>query len=251
MGPLGRTGIVTGLQGEAALIGKHVRKLERQPIVACRGPGPDNARRAAADAVSSGTEGLISFGFAGGIDETIDAGTVVLASEVRAGRQQSIATNDLWRETIRDEIAGLVEVVEEPIAASDAIVSDAAEKTRMRYQTGAVAVDMESLAVGEIAAQAGLPFLVIRAISDPALQCLPIMAIDAVDEAGRLRFWRILWSLIRHPGQLGELRRLAGNTRAASDALTAVCRLTAPDFCLPDFRGNLIRQLRVAGGSPS
>ena len=251
MGSVGRTGIVTGLQAEAALIGKHVRELDHQPIVVCRGPGQINARKAAEDAATDGAAGLISFGFAGGIDDTVTAGTIVLASEVRVGRQETVTTNDQWRMAVCDKIAGSVSVIEEAIAATDEIVREAAEKTRLRYQTGAVAVDMESLAVSQVAAATGLPFIVIRAVSDPAVQSLPIMAIDAVDDAGRLRFWRILWSLFRHPGQLGELRRLAENTRAAGDALAAVCCLTAPEFCLPDFRGNLIRQLRAADRSPS
>jgi len=80
-----------------------------------------------------------------------------------------------------------------------------------------------------------------------ALQTLPIMAVDAVDHNGKLKPWRILWSLIWQPGQLGELRRLAANTRAATNSLEMVCRKTLPDFYLPKARGNTIRQLREAG----
>ncbi len=247
MGPVAGPGLVTGLHGEAALIGKHFEDLDRRPMVGCFGPGAISARRAADDLIAKGAGGLVSFGFAGGIDKTIAPGSIVLASEIRSGRQETLPTNSTWRQAVRSRLGSDVEVIEAPIAAVDKIVTQASDKTRLRYKTGAVAIDMESLAVGQAAADADLPFIVIRAVCDPALQSLPVMALEAVDENGRLRLWKIFFSLVRHPGQLGELRRLALNTRSAANALGTVCRRIAPGFCLPDFRGVLIRQLREAG----
>ncbi len=246
MGHVG-VGVVTGLHAEAALVGKHAGPLDWKPEIACLGPGAAAAREAAKSLVDRRVSGLVSFGFAGGIDENIEAGTIVLASEIRSGRQGSLPTNDQWRRALYKTICDDVSVIEAPLAAVDEIVAKTSEKTRLRYKTGAVAIDMESLAVGETALAAGVPFIAIRAISDPALQTLPIMAADAVDHNGKLKPWRIFWSLIRQPGQLGELRRLAANTRAATNSLDMVCRKTLPDFYLPKARGNTIRQLREAG----
>lgn len=246
MGAVANPGIVTGLHAEVALIRKLSAKNQAKPLIACHGPGPDAAGRAAKELIGKGVGGLISFGFAGGIDERLAAGTIVLATEIRAGRYDGTQTTDQWRQAVRDAVKWNRSPIEAPIAAVDKIVSNAGDKTRLRYQTDAAAADMESFSIGRAAHDAGLPFIAIRAISDPALQSLPIMALDAVDAQGKLRPGRILWSLIRHPGQLRELVRLADNTRAASDALGEVIRQISPVFCLPDFRGQLIRQLREA-----
>ena len=251
MGPVANPGIVTGLHAEAALIRKLSPKTGTKPIVVCHGPGPDPARSAAKELIAQGVGGLISFGFAGGIDESIAAGKIVLASQIRDGRRDYTKTTDLWREAVRQTVNWTTDPIEAPIAGVDEIVSEAADKTRLRYETGAIAADMESFSVGEVARDAGLPFIAIRAVSDPALQTLPVLALEAVDEKGRLKIWRVLFSLIRHPGQIGELRRLAKNTRAATSSLTEVCEQIAPHFCLPDFRSQLIRQLRAAGGHHS
>lgn len=248
MGTVAKPGIVTGLHIEAAMIRKFSPKNRSEPVISCHGPGPEAASRAAKELISKGVGGLVSFGFAGGIDEQIAAGTIVLATEVRDGRHDGTRSTDRWRQAVREAVQWRRQPVEEAIAAVDEIVSDVADKTRLRYQTGAAIADMESFAVGRAAHDAGLPFIAIRAVSDPALQSLPIMAIDAVDAHGKLRPGRVLWSLIRHPGQLRELIRLAGNTRAASEALGEVVRQISPDFRLPDFRGQLIRQLREVGG---
>ena len=247
MGAIANPGIVTGLHAEVALIRKLSPNNQSELLISCHGPGPEAARRAATELIGKGVGGLISFGFAGGIDERLAAGTIVLATEIRAGRYDGTRSTDQWRRAVRDAVEWSRPPIEEPIAAVDNIVSEAGDKTRLRYQTDAVAADMESFAVGRAAHDAGLPFIAVRAISDPALQSLPIMALDAVDAEGKLRPGRILWSLIRHPGQLRELARLSGNTRAASEALSEVIRQIAPHFCLPDFRSQIIRQLREAG----
>ena len=246
MGIVVRPGIVTGLHGEAALANKYLRKSDFATLIVCVGPGPVAAQKAAEQLVGLGVSGLISFGFAGGIDETVQAGTVLIAKEIRKGRQDTVETDARWSDQLAKLVGSKVAVSRGSIAASDEIVRSANDKTRMRYKTGALAADMESFAIGTVARDAGLPFITIRAISDPALQSLPIMAVDAVGPDGKLKPWRIAWSLIRHPGQFSELLRLAKNTRSASDSLGAVCRLAGPNFAMPDYRGGLIRQLGAA-----
>ena len=245
MGSLGPVGIVTGLQAEAALARKHANETGAKYLVACHGPGPDQAGKAARDLIRQGAEGLLSFGLAGGLDDNIAAGDVVLATEIREGRYQAVRTTALWREDVFRKLDLERPVIEAPIAASDNIVREASDKTRLKYKTDAVAVDMESFAVGKAAEHAQLPFLAIRAISDPALQTLPVMAVEAMSADGKVRAWKVFWSLIRHPGQIGELRRLAKNTGLATSALVQILGQLGPDFCLRDYRSDLIRQLRA------
>jgi adenosylhomocysteine nucleosidase len=83
-------------------------------------------------------------------------------------------------------------------------------------------VDMESHVVAAVAAAAGLPFLVIRAIADPAGRALPAAALAGLSPDGGTRPWTVLLALARSPGQLIALIRLAGDSAAGIAALGRV-----------------------------
>ena len=90
-------------------------------------------------------------------------------------------------------------------------------------QTGAVAADMESSAVAEVACAERVPFLVVRAIVDTAEDAVPEVALSATGVGrDRLRIGRLLASLARTPGELPALIRLARRYRSASRVLSAV-----------------------------
>jgi adenosylhomocysteine nucleosidase len=169
---------------------------------------------------------------------------VILANEVRNGRYETLHTTSQWREALQARLRRRVAMRVAPIAAVDDIVKNASEKTKLRYQTDAIAADMESLAVLRAAQDAGLPAIVVRAVSDPSQQNLPDFVTDAIDAKGQLAPWKVLKSLILNPRQLWQMRDLAGSSKAATKTLVRVCELAGPDFALPDFRRVLIRQLR-------
>ncbi len=246
MGPV-KPGIVTGLTSEAAIIARTPGTSPGHPLVVCKGPGQKAARVAAEQAIDAGVDGLISFGIAGGIDNSVTPGTLLLPREVREGRINTYKTDDEWRSAIKAAVRHEACPNEAPLATVNRIVRSAEEKTRIRDKTDAVAVDMESLAVAEAAHEAGLPFVVIRAVCDPALQSLPMLTEVAVGADGNIRPWKVLWSLMRNPLQLKELPRLSANTRSAMTTLFHASSALAPDFRLPDYRGRLIRQLRATG----
>jgi adenosylhomocysteine nucleosidase len=97
---------------------------------------------------------LVSAGFAGGLDSRLTRGKLVLPTRLLdgSGRQRPPLTID--RE--------LTEVV-----------ADVASKLALHQATGAGLVDMESYAVAEVAASAGLGAVVCRVISDAANEALP------------------------------------------------------------------------------
>ncbi|MEX0759575.1 MAG: hypothetical protein WD100_08355, partial [Tistlia sp.] len=68
-------------------------------------------------------------------------------------------------------------------------------------------------------ARAGLPFLVLRAVADPAGLALPPAALDALDERGRSRGWAVAGRLLAAPRQLPALLALARAAAAAERAL--------------------------------
>ena len=86
---------------------------------------------------------------------------------------------------------------------------------------GAVAVDMESLSVAEVAAAHDLPFIAVRVIVDTAADMLP-RAIMAASRGGHLNIPRLIGGLAAAPLELIALIRLAQRYRAATRSLAAV-----------------------------
>jgi adenosylhomocysteine nucleosidase len=111
--------------------------------------------------------------------------------------------------------------------STDAIVATVEEKRRLRQQTGAVAVDMESGAVAWVGSMHGIPFAVLRAICDPANSTLPPAALAAVDAGGAIRIRRLLASIVARPRQLPGVFALATYAAAARQALLGRIRLLA------------------------
>jgi len=70
-------------------------------------------------------------------------------------------------------------------SAAIAIAAAATAKAALHARSGAVAVDLEARSVAGAASRAGLPFLVIRAIADPAEHDLPPAASARLKPDGR------------------------------------------------------------------
>ncbi len=70
--------------------------------------------------------------------------------------------------------------------------------------------------------------MVLRAVADPAGFALPPAAAIGLDEAGRIALLPVLGSILRHPGQVPALLRLARHTRAALAALERAAAALSP-----------------------
>jgi len=121
------------------------------------------------------------------------------------------------------------------IAGVDAPVADATSKNALFAATGAAAVDMESAIVAQAAQRHGLPFAILRVIADPAHRPLPTAALVAMRADGEVDVAAVLAELIRSPGQLPALARLALDSRAAFSALVRARALLGADFASLDL----------------
>jgi adenosylhomocysteine nucleosidase len=82
-----------------------------------------------------------------------------------------------------------------------------------------VAVDMESFWLGRLAQQAGVPFLVVRAVSDTLAESLPSLE-GLVDDFGRARLTTLSRYLLHHPLRVAQLTRLGLRAHRAAKSLT-------------------------------
>lgn len=127
---------------------------------------------------------VIMVGVAGGLDPTLDIGAVVIPAEwvnhqmgkvdsagFSAIREAGPYPVDADLLALARELGGIE--VGRRGASGDLFVDSAAVRDELFERTGARTVDMETAAVAQVAAQNGLPFIAIRAISDRAGGGLP------------------------------------------------------------------------------
>jgi adenosylhomocysteine nucleosidase len=189
------------------------------------GIGPAAATVGARRLLAAGARALLSWGLAGGLDPSLEAGTLVLPRKVISPEGRVLTTSAAWRERVNEVIVARQRTSCGSLLTCREPLGSAAAKALAFRETGAVAVDMESSAVAEVASAEGLPFLVVRAIVDPAQDAVPQVALS-VTRAGQdgLQVGRLLAALARTPSELTALIRLARHYRNASRALSAVAR---------------------------
>jgi adenosylhomocysteine nucleosidase len=224
-----RVGVVAALAAEARTLGSAVRRpdglssLSDGTLLAVSGMGSILASAAARRLVDAGALALLSFGFAGGLDPTLSAGSVVLPTEIISGDGARFLTVEEWREQLRLAIAKQRPVTTGKLLSSRQPIGSVADKARAFRETGAAAVDMESLAVAEVAAAHRVPFVAVRVIVDTAADALP-RAIMAASRGGQLNIRRFIGGLAAAPLELIALISLSQRYRLATRSLSAVAR---------------------------
>ncbi|MEJ1976102.1 MAG: hypothetical protein WDN49_08365 [Acetobacteraceae bacterium] len=207
-------GIIVGLAAEARLARGLGCPIE------IGGGGPAGAAAASRRLIAGGAAGLISFGLAGGLAPDLVAGSIVIAARVVDGHGAVWHADPALSARLGEPAGSL-------LAATD-IIATARAKQALWAATEALAVDIESGAVAAAAAEAGIPFAVLRAVCDPAHRDLPPAAQTALDAAGRIQPIRLLRSIMRHPGQVGALIRLGQEAALARSALLGRVRRIGP-----------------------
>jgi adenosylhomocysteine nucleosidase len=234
-------GVVCALASEARHLGPGTRRhqpltsLADGTLLAVSGMGTAAAAQSARALVGAGAGALVSWGMAGGLDPALTAGTVFLPAEVVSTEGDPVTTDARWRERLGGAIRagargdGAVgspgPITHGKLLTSRKSVGSRADKANLFRQTGAAAVDMESLAIAEIARTYHLPFIAVRVIVDSAADALPRAVTAAADAEGHLQVWRLMGELVRAPAELAPLLRLAQRYRAANRALAAVARV--------------------------
>ena len=148
------------------------------------GIGPDKARIVAQQLLEgSSWDVMISTGFAGALD-TGPIGSVLIGEEVlwepSATSHVSLPPQRIVCHPDWVQLAlSLSWMGQEPLRTGrfvsvDRVLIHSVDKHKLNASTGAVGVDMESAAIGEVAQGHGLSFLIVRTISDGVNEDLPV-----------------------------------------------------------------------------
>lgn len=221
-------GVACALRSEARHLGPTVfadaavHVLTDGTRVAVTGMGCAAARAGAQRLVKAGAGALVSFGMAGGLDPQLAAGRIFLPQKVASEGGRVLDCDPTWRERLGAALAVQAPLTLGTLLTSRGAVASVAAKAALFGGTGARAVDMESLAIAEVAHDAGLPFIALRVIIDRAEDALPGAVLAATGADGEVSPGRLIVQLARRPLQLASLLRLARAYHAARRALAAV-----------------------------
>lgn len=161
----------------------------------------ERLRRAVELGLAAPWKRLILAGFAGGLDPALGVGSLVID---RAG---GVALS----RAVSGKIITSLHTLETP-----------GQKAEAFRETGALAVEMESRAVGEFAHAHGLPLVQLRAITDPAGEALPVPTEVWFDlEMQKPRPGALLGYLALHPERIPAFARFVRNVGVARQALAA------------------------------
>ena len=227
----GQPGVVTALQAEADCLRQSADGSS--PLVYVSGGSVLRARAGAEELRAKGVVGLVSFGLAAGLAPVLRPGDVVIAESVVLPSGKTIATDAIWRAALLQRLSGSgLKVRVARIAGSDELLTSAIAKRRAFQTTFAAALDTDSHAVAEVAAAAGLPLLVVRAVADPAEEMRPAIAFAANGVDGQPRSLAVVGHLARRPWEIPAAWRFSKNGRLALDALRRVAGVGPGAFAI-------------------
>ncbi len=218
-------GIVAATSAEARILHRGVIvpdqliRLSGGGMLVQSGIGPLRARTAARTLVDKGATALMSWGAAGGLLPGLSAGSLILPEKIFASDQSAYAVDPLWHERLSQRLEGHLDLHSEAIVESLKVLASGSEKAALWRRTGAVATDMESASIAGVAKERRVPFLAIRAVTDPAEMPIASSLLHSVDEFGRVRLCKIGQGLMRNPLDLFGLIRFMRNFSAARAAL--------------------------------
>jgi nucleoside phosphorylase len=105
------------------------------------------------------------------------------------------------------------------ILGLDRMLSSPHEKADAFARSGALVIDMESHHVARAAAERGLPFVAVRAVSDQAHEALPAILANFVDAEGQTKMSAVLAALILGRVKIGALLQAGRASKRAHQAL--------------------------------
>jgi len=222
------TGIIIALPEElSTLTSKKIDKgsfvfISDTIVLAYSGAGADNARKASELLIAQNATRLISWGCAAALSETLKPGDLILADNLIASDNTQISIRSDWHRYTKNLLSNTLKVHTGSLAESNNIVAAAQDKKHLHTKTGAVALDMETVAIAKVARQSNLPFLAIRAIADPVAMDLPKAINHSLNNQGDIVLSQLLLYVTRHPAELPGLIKLGLHFNAAKNTLKLI-----------------------------
>ncbi|WP_412028943.1 5'-methylthioadenosine/adenosylhomocysteine nucleosidase [Deinococcus yunweiensis] len=165
----------------------HRGVLDGVPVLLTRGGiGKVNAAMTTTYLLVHGASRVVFTGVAGGVHPALRVGDIVVSTDLvqhdvdvtALGYEVGTVPGEIPAWTADPELRAAavraaqavegVQVVEGRVASGDQFIASVTGVTRLRETFGAACAEMEGAAVAQVCAKAGVPFVVIRSVSDTA-----------------------------------------------------------------------------------
>jgi adenosylhomocysteine nucleosidase len=196
------------LNEEAALFRKIVADKPDVAIIVT-GVGRKNAEKSLREFLATNSPELVlTCGFAGGLNPELRLGDVVFEVQSPESKVQSqlLATG----------------AKPAKFFCAERIATTVAEKKKLRGETGADAVEMESWAIYAVCRERGIPYATVRVISDTANEDLPLDFNQLSKSDKNLHYGKLAQALLLSPWKIGALLKLQKKTKFAAEQLADV-----------------------------
>jgi adenosylhomocysteine nucleosidase len=178
------------------------------------GLGPSLAERATAALLDAHQpQWIVSTGFCGGLNPSLQIGQIVVANEIMNLQGDCLKIDvGMTSDPSRGLYVGRTLTV-------DKMVRKINEKKLLAEQTQAIAVDMESYAIASLCRARKERFLAVRAVSDDLSADLPDEVLSLVGETGSVRIGAVIGALWKRPGSYKDMWKLRENAMLCAERL--------------------------------
>jgi nucleoside phosphorylase len=171
-------------------------------VVPVAGGGDPVALRRRIEVAAAGASGIASFGMAGALVDGLKIGDWIVAARLTGAIEADC--DPVWTAALAGALPG---ARVGGFYADGRMIDTVAEKLALGERHHALAVDMESHVAAAIAAERGLPFAIVRCVSDGARHLLPHAITVSMRADGGVNARAMLASLSARPGQLADVAR--------------------------------------------
>lgn len=209
---------------------REVRTVSGPGIVAIAGGGVARDLEERLDAAArEGAAGIVSYGLAGGLADGFAVGDWVVGTRLRGTIEHECHPG--WRDAIsaclpNSRIGGFF--------ADGRMIDTVAEKRALGAEHAALAVDMESHVAARVARAHGLPFAIVRIISDGVDHLLPHAITVSMRPDGGFDRMRMRTSLAAAPGQMRDVVQTMKQFAAGFRGLRAGARKMGERLAFPE-----------------
>lgn len=164
---------------------------------------------------------LVSFGIAGAVNDDLHIGDVIVSGNTclldkgLAGQFRSLAS---LSEAAWDAAAQVLQPDDARLVPGTAITTHGSQFVMQGLEEMPNPIlEMETAGIAQVAAEAGIPLVSIRSVSDGPQAPIPLDLEAILDENDNLRIGRMLMMVLRRPQIILQSRQMLQNSRKAAD----------------------------------
>lgn len=222
---MGHVVVATGFNREVATI-------RQGGVVVVAGGGDPVGLRARIERAAAGAAGIMSYGMCGALADGLRIGDWVVGDQL-SGAIEAQCDRD-WAAALAAKLAG---ARLGGYFADGRMIDTVAEKLALGERHAALAVDMESHVAAAVAAERGLPFAILRCVSDGARHLLPHAITVSMRPDGGVDAKAMLRSLASRPGQAADVAKTSAGFMRAIRELRRGAATVGPRMAIPYLEG--------------